>query len=643
MKLEVKTVNLTRLFNKALILNNIKRFWWVSLLYTIGLFLLSPVLVLSRESGLIEFETIFDGTIFFLFIVPVFLAVMVFRYMQNSKSMVTIHAMPYNRLDLYINNVISGLILLIVPILLNTALLSYLQLLPKEGILFEQGIVMDYLWISLLVSITLYAITVAVGMVTGSSIAQIIFTYIINFLPAGIVVILNYLLDGIIYGFSGISDDVINNLGKISPIVQTLFLRNQGKVSDFLIPDIVLIIAVLVIGYFLYKYRNLENAGEVISGKFIKPIFKYGVTVCVMLVGTLYVKGIFEVDKPDLIIYLLFALLGYAIAEMLLRKSFKILNSYKGFVGFIGVFAIVVACINFDLLGYESYVPGVDDVECFTFGSTWQLEAYRQGAKTEVLAGKENIEKVVELNQDIIKNKNANVNKRGYMSITYLLKNGKIVSRTYRLDNKAYREKVEEIMLSEEYKKSQVELFKRNIEEIDNIKVSNYVFSDCSVAVTTKEEIEQLVSAMKQDILSSKYNLAYTSYNYSYGYLNVDRSDFLYGVRIMYKEKDSNEREYYTNEMLYFDKNSVNVCNFIEKNASSVVIKPEEIEWIDLYNEQGKIEKTVKEPAEIESMLNNILNQNSMEINIKGEVSTRMVTTAEVRFKNGKSSFIEVY
>lgn len=643
MKLEVKTVNLTRLFNKALILNNLKRFWWVSLLYTIGLFLLSPVLVLSRETGMIEFETIFDGTIFFLFIVPVFLAVMVFRYMQNSKSMVTIHAMPYNRLDLYINNVISGLILLIVPILLNTALLSYLQLFPKEGIIFEQGISIKYLWISLLVSITLYAITVAVGMVTGSSIAQIIFTYIINFLPAGIIVILNYLLDGIIYGFSGISEDVINNLGKISPIVQTLFLRNQGKVSDFLIPDIVLIIAVLVIGYFLYKYRNLEDAGEVISGKFIKPIFKYGVTVCVMLVGALYVKGIFEVDKPDLIIYLLFALLGYVIAEMLLRKSFKILNSYKGFIGFIGVFAIVVACINFDLLGYENYVPKAEDIECFTFGSTWQLEAYRQGAKTEVLAGKENIEKVVALNQEIVKNKNANINKSGTMGITYLLKNGKIVSRTYRLDNKAYQEKVEEIMLSEEYKKSKVELFNRSIEEIDNIKVSNYVFSDHSVAVTTKEEIEQLVSAMKQDILNNNYNLAYTSYNYSYGYLNVDRSDFLYRVGIMYKEKNSKGEEYYSNETLYFDKSSVNVCNFIEKNASFVVIKPEEIEWIDFYNEQNEIEKTVKEPAEIESALNNILNRDSMEINIKEEASTRMVVTAEVRFKNGKSSFIEVY
>lgn len=643
MKLEVKTVNLTRLFNKALILNNLKRFWWVSLLYTIGLFLLSPVLVLSKEKGMIEFETIFDGTIFFLFIVPVFLAVMVFRYMQNSKSMVTVHAMPYNRLDLYVNNVISGLILLIVPILLNSALLSYLQLSPKEGIIFEQGISIKYLWISLLVSITLYAITVAVGMVTGSSIAQIIFTYIINFLPAGIVVILHYLFDGIIYGFSGISQDVIAKLAKISPIVQTLYLRNQGKISDFLIPDIILIIAVLVIGYFLYKYRNLEDAGEVISGKFIKPIFKYGVTVCVMLVGALYVKEIFEVDSPDLIIYLLFALLGYAVAEMLLRKSFKILNSYKGFIGFIGVFAIVVACINFDLLGYEKYVPKADDIECFTFGSTWQIEVYKQGIKTDVLTSKENIEKVVALNQDIIKNKNANMSKHGEMRFTYLLKNGKTVSRLYRIDRASYEERVREIMQSEEYKKSQVELFKRNIEEIDNIKVSNYVFSDHSVAITTKEEIAQLVSAMEQDILSSNYNLAHTSYNYSYGYLDVDRDDFLYSIRIMYKEKNSNGKEFYSNETLYFDKNSVNVSNFIEKNASSVIIKAEEIKMIEFYNQEREISKTVKEPSEIESTLNDIVYRNFREVTVMEEGSAEMMVTAEISFKDGKRSFIEVY
>ena len=266
MKSEVKTVKLTRLFNKALICNNLKRFWWVSLLYTIGLFLLSPLLVLTNMGNeyvtTIEFDNIFDGTICFLFIVPVFLAVIVFRYMQNSKSMVTVHAMPYNRLDLYVNNIISGLILLVVPILLNTALLSYIELFVTNGILFETGIIMKYLWISLLVSITLFSITVAVGMVTGSSIAQIIFTYIINFLPAGIIVILNFLLNGIIYGFSGVSEDTVIELAKISPIVQTIFLKSRDSISEFLIPDIAIILLALVIGYFIYKYRNLEDAGK---------------------------------------------------------------------------------------------------------------------------------------------------------------------------------------------------------------------------------------------------------------------------------------------------------------------------------------------------------------------------------------------
>jgi len=35
--------------------------------------------------------------------------------MQNSKSMVTIHSMPYTRLRLYVNNLISGLIIYLLP------------------------------------------------------------------------------------------------------------------------------------------------------------------------------------------------------------------------------------------------------------------------------------------------------------------------------------------------------------------------------------------------------------------------------------------------------------------------------------------------------------------------------------------------
>lgn len=636
-------MKLTRLFNKALICNNLKRFWWVSLLYTIGLFLLSPLLVLTNMGEervtTIRFDNIFDGTIFFLYIVPVFLAVIVFRYMQNPKSMVTLHAMPYNRLDLYINNIISGLILLVVPILLNTALLSYIELFVTNGILFEAGIIMKYLWISLLVSVTLFSITVAVGMVTGSSVAQIIFTYILNFLPAGIIVILNFLLNGIIYGFSGVSEDTVIELAKISPIVQTIFLKSRDSISEFLIPDIAIILLALVIGYFIYKYRNLEDAGEVISGKFVKPIFKYGVTTCVMLVGTIYVKGIFEIENPNFLVYLLFALLGYAAAEMLLRKSFKILNSYKGFVGFVGVFAIVVACIHFDVFGYESFVPKAQDVKGFSLDSNrLGIEAYKYtGDTTGILTSDENIEKIVNLNKDIVANKTENMKEYGLISINYLLNNGRIVSRAYRVNDLKYKDKVLEIRKSKEYKLSNIELFSKKTEEIDMIKLSNTLFSSRNDAITNKEDIINLVEAIKKDILSDNYKEPYDYYT-TYSDLQ-SATDNQYRVNIIYKSVNSKNREYYTTETLYFNKECVNFNNFIESKAKNLKVKAEEIEKIDVYNNDGEILEVIQDKNEIEKMLRDTATYMAPLDEKIGAYQPAL----QVKFVDGTTEYIEIY
>ncbi len=637
-------MKLTRLFNKALICNNLKRFWWVSLLYTIGLFLLSPLLVLTNMGNeyvtTIEFDNIFDGTICFLFIVPVFLAVIVFRYMQNSKSMVTVHAMPYNRLDLYVNNIISGLILLVVPILLNTALLSYIELFVTNGILFETGIIMKYLWISLLVSITLFSITVAVGMVTGSSIAQIIFTYIINFLPAGIIVILNFLLNGIIYGFTGVSEEGVVELAKLSPIVQTIFLRSRDSLNEFLIPDIVLVVLALVIGYFIYKYRNLEDAGEVISGKFVKPIFKYGVTICVMLVGVIYVKGIFEIENPNFLVYILFALLGYVAAEMLLRKSFKILNSYKGFVGFVGAFAIVVACVHFDIFGYESFVPKAQDIECFTLGSSKSnIDIYRyNGDKTGVLTSDENIERIVNLSKDIVANKEKNMKENGLISVNYLLNNGRVVSRAYRVNELKYKDKLQEIRQSSEYKLSKVELFKRKIEEVDSIRISNNMFGSKTATITNRAEISELVDAIKKDVLSDNYG---NIYDYTYEYERYG-DDGVYLVSIMYKNVNSRDVEYYTTETLHFNKKCVNLYNFIESKAQEVQVKAEEIERIEIHDNNGEIVKVIQDRAEIEKALTDIKTFNVA--NIVGNVEdVTYEGIIEVKFTDGTVDWVELY
>ena len=210
--------------SRELIYNNIRRFWWISVLYVLALFLVSPLITLTNGSDTIPksgynitFGEIYDGTMIFLFTVPVFIGVMVFRYMQNSKSMVCMHAMPYTRLRLYVNNAISGLILLITPILLNAAFLSVIQLGNLGGTYFKEGIVLEYLGTSLLAAITLYIWTIFAGMFTGSSIAQIIFTYIINFLIPGIILLVQAVLSGIIYGFV-INEEVCLEFISASPI-----------------------------------------------------------------------------------------------------------------------------------------------------------------------------------------------------------------------------------------------------------------------------------------------------------------------------------------------------------------------------------------------------------------------------------------
>lgn len=635
-------MNLKRLFNKAIILNNLKRFWWVSVLYTLGLFLLSPLVVLTKTGNLdyiktIRFGTIFDSTIIFLFIVPVFIAVIVFRYIQNQKAMVTMHAMPYTRLHLYVNNIISGLILLITPIILNTAFLSYIELFVTNGIVFEFGIVMDFLWVSLLVSVTLYACTIFVGMFTGSSIAQIIFTYILNFLPVGITVLLNYALNGVVFGFAGVSDTFMENLLKISPIVQAIDLMNDVDViSSYVWWDVAFIVVTLGIGYFIYRYRNLEDAGEVISGKFIKPIFKYGVTVCVMLAGVCYIKGIFDVDVPNLLIYILFALLGYAVAEMLLRKSFKILNSYKGFVGFIGVFAIIVGFIHFDVLGYEDYVPDINDVECFSIDSSSGMRRYVEfGDRSEILFSPANIEKVIHINQNIVDNKENNKKEQSSTSISYRLKNGRIINRTYPVDYKEYSEAISEIFSSDEYKMAQVPLYTRDNNDIDSIRVENAMFGDKYYTVLfSKEDINQFVELMKNDILEYEENVGrYNRYTVS-----GDRN--LYRVQVVYKDKEMDGEIIYDREYLYFTKESINVCNFIESKFPELIPNVNDIVYIEVQERTGK-RHVVTNKDEINKTIDSVVYYRSEQVSEDGikAVVTREVSIRVV-FNDGISVWI---
>jgi len=588
-------------FSRELIYNNVKRFWWISVLFILALFLVSPLVTLTNGSDTIpksgyniNFQDIFTGTIVFLFTVPVFIGVMVFRYMQNPKSMVALHAMPYTRLRLYVNNIISGLILLIVPILLNAAFLSVIHLGNLGGTYFKEGIVLRYLGTSLLTSISLYFWTVFVGMFTGSSIAQIIFTYILNFLFAGLAMVSQYLLSGVLYGFV-MNEEFCLNCLHISPLAQIMFLLDSSPewgLGYFLIIDIIICVIALVAGYVVYKYRNLENAGDVVSGKYVKPLFKYGVTTCVMLVGALYVREIFSIDRLNIFIYILFALIGYVVAEMLIRKSFKIWDSYKGFLIFSVVFIIISLGINADLFGYENYVPELVGVKSASISSSNPnfKESTIENPGYGILYDKANIEKVINLHSAIVEDKNINLTEKVYtdmVHISYELLDGRVVKRAYEFEMGKYTDLINKVKDSKEYIVSTDEIFDYEASDIYSMRISNALLrGDNYIGIADKAEIEKLFEAMKKDIIN-------TTTDEKTQYKNI------YRIELTLKQKQDSKADVVTYETRnyeekvpegaifmyeYFNINAENVNNYMVDNGyKDVLINNDDITSIALH------------------------------------------------------------
>ena len=110
----------------------------------------------------------------------------------------------------------------------------------------------------------------------------------------------------------------------------------------------------------------MEVATDVISYSFVKPVFKYGVAFCsAALIGSIIVSilNVHQNLVAYIITYLIGGFIGYFSAEMLMRKTFKVFKTYKGYIVFALILSLFLCSINFDLYGYERRIPHYSEVE----------------------------------------------------------------------------------------------------------------------------------------------------------------------------------------------------------------------------------------------------------------------------------------
>jgi len=510
------------LYNKEILLQIGRNAGWISIIYFLGLLFMLPIKILMiysdertmsnyQKGHLFQFDFTFQ--IGLMVIVTVILAVFIFRFLHVKQAVDMIHSLPLKRSRIFHTHAITGVGFFILPVFVIALILMLFHAILDVGSLYAIKDVWYWTGTTIVINLILYTASVFIAMMTGISIIQVVLSYIFLFFPAGFAMLLFYNLKYLLYGFP--SDYFLNQqLERLSPITYASVL--DGKVFQWKDAAVYLILTLILYGLavFFYKKRNLEAATEAIAFPKLRSVFQYGVTFCMMLLGGSYFREIsFNNGGWTIFGYIIGAAVGYFLAAMVLRKTWRVFSRVKG----LGVYLVIIAIFGFGIhtLGfYENRIPNEADIKgallTDQFYSYQQVDSEHLDAFTpKPLKEKENIEAVLKLHKQILADRNITKDKKYKPAtnfyIRYELKNGRKVMREYNVDQRLYDDFFKPIYESPEYKRSTAEIFKVKESKIKSINITANGPVGRAVTLADPKEIKAAVEALKKDVLAETY------------------------------------------------------------------------------------------------------------------------------------------
>lgn len=283
------------------------------------------------------------------------------------------HALPLRREALFLTQYLAGLSFLLLPQLAvviltaaTEAAMGCLALWPLVQWLLAQGGLCLFF----------YSFAVFCAMFTGHLAALPVFYGVLNLLAFLMTSLVEAVCDLFLYGFRSFPSPVWELVDHLSPPVilsnavsivsrdDAFVLYQPGLVAVYAAAGVALSIAALLI----YRSRHIESAGDVVAVKLVRPLFKYGVALCAGLTGGMFtyelLSGLSDLTLMGWILF--WGLAGYFAAEMLLRKSFRVLAAWKGAVPLAAVIVLLSLSVHYDWYGFEDRVPQADQVTAVT-------------------------------------------------------------------------------------------------------------------------------------------------------------------------------------------------------------------------------------------------------------------------------------
>lgn len=458
----------TSLCNRATLKTDITRFSPVWLLYTVGM-LMAVMLVFgdlrndSTENVLWSFCT---ASAVIQFGYAAVTALCLFGYLYDVRLCYGFHSLPVTRGVLFFTHTVAGLLFSLVPNLLTTGLL--LAACPKHTglvLLWLAGATGQYLFF--------FGLGALCCFFAGSRLGAAMCYGMVNFLSMLVLWFTETVFPSQ-YGIPFINDQVFYELFPLNDAINhPLFTADvtyfygggrevivgypvQGRIA--LGAFVLLGVLFLMGAYLLYRRRNLECAGELIVVKPLKPVFLVIASLAtgwfIMFAASLF----FGIYNSGSYIYLAIGIaVGYFGGRMLMERKVNVfrLRALPLLLGIFAALLLTMTVLSYDVFGAVQWVPEAEDVQkvVVSDGLSIQyqdvtLDDYQE-IQDLVSIHREEVEiwkawrkqagfgavfdRDQEVNEPEVTRETGSAPVRVTIGFTYTMKNGKTVTRRYRV------------------------------------------------------------------------------------------------------------------------------------------------------------------------------------------------------------------
>ena len=363
-------------------------------------------------------------------------ALLLFGDLFNAKLCNATHAMPLRREQWFFSHVAAGICFSVIP---NTVgilcLMPVLQQFWYTGFLWLLGMTLHFLFF--------FGLGVFCCLCTGSRFAMAAMTTLLNFLIPLLVwfVEVIYLPQlpsvRVDWGFLYLLCPIVKIVGNGDWFVFGYY-KGVGIARDdwwkfeglgdgwwYLAITAVVGIGLLAAALVLYRRRKLEYAGDFLAIKKLEPAFALLFTLCVSVVFA----GVGMLFSNRLAFLAVGLVIGYFSGQMLLQRTVKVFRP-KVFLKFgilVAALAVSIFLTRLDPLGITRWVPGPQSVASVTVhvGSAYSRDYVE-------LDQPEELQQVTDMHKDLIDLGEQKLSTTP-VTLTYKLKSGIMVSRTYEL------------------------------------------------------------------------------------------------------------------------------------------------------------------------------------------------------------------